>query len=235
MPELSKHIIAIGGGGIGRNKGEEALCRYIISQARTKTPKALFIGTATGEDPYYTSSAYKRFNAQGVLTNHLSLFTRTPKDVEGFVLEHDIIYVGGGNTKSMLAVWKEWGVDKALAKAYDEGVVLCGVSAGAICWFEQGLTDSWEIDLNVIPCMGFLKGSMAPHYDSEEDRRPSFHKFLKKGKIMSGYAAEENVALHFVNGSLSKTITHQKGQKGYMLSTEIKGLEKVLKAEMLEY
>ena len=235
----NKHIIAIGGGGLGRNKGEEAMCRYIMSHARTKTPKAqglkaLFIGTATGDRYDYMSSMYQWFNKQGVLMNHLPLFTRTPVDVEAFILEHDIVYVGGGNTKSMLAVWKDWGVDKALKKAYDQGIVLCGVSAGAICWFEHGLTDSWDVDLNVLPCLGFLKGSMAPHYDSEKDRRPSFHKFLKSGEIMDGYAAEEDVAIHFVDGKLHKVVSYKEGQKAYALKANLDNLEEPLQVEMLD-
>ena len=230
---MNKHIIAIGGGGLGRNEGEKKLCDYLIAQARTKTPKALFIGTATGDRFDYVASVYKRFNDKGVLCNDLTFFARTPVDLETFVLAHDIIYVGGGNTKSMLAVWREWGLDKILEKAHDQGIVLCGVSAGAICWFEQGLTDSWDVDLNVIPCLGFLKGSMAPHYDSEKDRRPSFHKFLESGDIMDGYAAEEDVAMHFVNGALHKTLTHRAGQKGYALSVGVDGYETLIEPEML--
>ena len=91
--------------------------------------------------------------------------------------------MGGGNTKSMLAVWREWKLDKLLLKAYNRGAILCGVSAGAICWFEKGVTDSWASNLNVMDCMGFVDGCCCPHFDGEEDRRPSEAKFIMDEKM----------------------------------------------------
>ena len=117
-----------------------------------------------------------------------------------------MIYVGGGNTKSMLAVWREWKLDKLLLKAYNKGKVLCGVSAGAICWFEQGITDSWASNLNVMDCLGFLPEMACPHYQEEKDRRPDVHKMLKNGKSMPGWAIDGGAAVHFKNGEYYKSI-----------------------------
>ena len=118
-----------------------------------------------------------------------------------------MIYVGGGNTKSMLAVWKEWKLDKLLIKAYNRGVVLSGISAGAICWFETGVTDSWASNLNVIDCLGMLEGGCCPHYNSEKNRRPSVHKFIKENKLSSVYALEDGAAIHFKDNEPYKNIS----------------------------
>jgi peptidase E len=98
------------------------------------------------------------------------IFKRTP-DLRAFLLNQDVIYVGGGNTKSMLVVWRDWGLPELLREAWEKGIVLTGVSAGAICWFEQGVTDSWAGELRPFDCLGFLPGSCCPHYDGEGNRR----------------------------------------------------------------
>ena len=101
----------------------------------------------------------------------MDFFKRTP-NLENLIKEQDVIFVGGGNTKSMLAVWKDWGLDILLKSAYEKGVVMSGVSAGAICWFEKGITDSWNSDLSIIDCMNFVPGICCPHYDEEVAREP---------------------------------------------------------------
>ena len=111
----------------------------------------------------------------------------------------DIVYIGGGNTKSMLAVFREWGLDKILINAYHSGKILAGVSAGAICWFTQGVTDSWAHGLRAMDCMNVLDGCCCPHYDGEKNRRPSVLKFLKENKISSCFAIEDGAALHYKN------------------------------------
>src|SRR5204863_9132516 len=120
----------------------------------------------------------------------LSLFDRTP-DLAPLLLNQDLIYVGGGNTKSMLAVWKDWGLDVILKQAWKAGIVLAGTSAGAICWFQQGITDSFAGELRVLDCLGFIEGSCCPHYNGEAERRPSFHRMLQESRIRGGYALED--------------------------------------------
>ena len=137
--------------------------------------------------------------------------------MEGVVNKADIIYVGGGNTKSMLAVWKEWKLDRLLKKAYNRGVVLSGVSAGAICWFETGVTDSWASNLNLIDCMGILKGSCCPHYNSEKDRRPREHKFITDKKLPSVYSIEDGAAIHFKDDKPYKNISFMKDAKVFVV------------------
>ena len=214
-----KQIIAIGGGGFGRNPNQRIIEKYIIDQSSVSKPNVLFIPTASAEDKSYTVNFYSCFNGLNCNPSHLNLFQRTPR-IEGLINKADIIYVGGGNTKSMLAVWKEWKLDKFLIKAYIKGTVLAGVSAGAICWFDTGITDSWASNLNYIDCLGILPGSCCPHYDSEKDRRPSVHKFIENEKIKSVYAIEDGAAIHFVDDAPYKNISFFKDSKVFFVDKQ---------------
>jgi peptidase E len=133
------------------------------------------------------------------------------------LLNQDVIYVGGGNTKSMLAVWREWGLPALLREAWDCGVVLAGVSAGAICWFEQGLTDSWAGKLRPLDCLGFLPGSCCPHYDGEADRRPVLHRLLAAGEISPGIAIEDWTGVHFSGTKIERVISAKAGSRAYSM------------------
>ncbi len=138
---MKKQIIAIGGGGFGRSPGEGVIEKYILDQSDKEKPNICFIPTATGDNEAYKVNYYSTFSKLNCSPVHLDFFKRTP-DLEELIKHQDIIFVGGGNTKSMLAVWKDWGLDLILKEAYERGVIMCGVSAGAICWFEEGVTDS---------------------------------------------------------------------------------------------
>ena len=144
----------------------------------------------------------------------MNFFQRTP-NLRSIINKQDIIYIGGGNTKSMLAVWREWKLDKLLFKAYERGVILCGVSAGAICWFEKGVSDSWASNLSVIDCMGYLKGCCCPHYDGEANRKPSVEKFLNEETMESCYALDDGSAIHFKDGKFHSAVSFYKGAKAY--------------------
>ena len=214
-----KQIIAIGGGGFGRNPNQRVIEKYIIEQSNIERPNVLFIPTASAEDKSYIVNFYSCFNGLNCNPSHLNFFQRTPR-IDSLINSADIIYVGGGNTKSMLAVWREWKLDKLLMKAYKKGTILSGVSAGAICWFDTGVTDSWASNLNVIDCMGFLSGSCCPHYDSEKDRKPSVHKFIEDNKVPSVYAIEDGAAMHFIDNKPYKNISFYKGSNIYLVNKE---------------
>ena len=134
---MKKQIIAIGGGGFGRSPGEGVIEKYILDQSNKERPNICFIPTATGDNEAYKVNYYSTFSKLNCSPVHLDFFKRTP-DLEELIEQQDVIFVGGGNTKSMLAVWKDWGLDLILKEAYERGVIMCGVSAGAICWFEEG-------------------------------------------------------------------------------------------------
>ena len=122
-----------------------------------ENPNICFIPTATGDDEAYKVNFYSTFSQLNCTPSHLDFFKRTAK-LEDIIFPQDIVFVGGGNTKSMLAVWKEWGLVQILKEAYEAGTIMCGVSAVAICWFEKGITDSWADELKFIDCLGFVSG-----------------------------------------------------------------------------
>ncbi len=135
-------------------------------------------------------------------------------------MKNDIIFVGGGNTKSMLAVWRDWGLDIILKRAYESGIVMSGVSAGAICWFDKGITDSWANKLNILDCLGFTKGSCCPHYDEEAERKPSLSKFILNKEINDCYAVEGGCALHIVNDEVYKAVSFKENKNALLVKSE---------------
>jgi peptidase E len=164
----------------------------------------------------------------------LTFFKRTP-DLRSFLLNQDIIYVGGGNTKSLLALWRDWGVTEILREAWESGVVLTGVSAGAICWFEQGLTDSFSDGLRPLDCLGFLPGSCCPHYDGEPQRRPSYHRLLAGGAISAGVAIEDWTGVHFKDTKIHNVIASKRGARAYTLRAVYGSVQEVaLASEFLD-
>ena len=217
----SRNIIAIGGGGFGANPGQGIIERYILKQAKKKNPKICFIPTATGDNEAYKVNFYSTFTNLGCRPSHLDFFKRTP-NLKDLILNQDAIFVGGGNTKSMLAVWKEWGLDKLLKIAYKNGVVMSGVSAGAICWFQNGITDSWASNLKVMPCLNFVKGTCCPHYDEEPERRPAVKKLLLKNTMRNVFAVDGGAALHIKDEKIFKSVVFRKEKSSYLVSQERK-------------
>jgi peptidase E len=211
-------IIAIGGGGFLAEPRNLALEKYILDQTGKNRPDVLMIPTARGDAEDYIAKFHAAFRELGARTQHLPFFQRTP-DLRSLLLAQDAIFVGGGNTKSMLAVWREWGVTQLLEEAYNAGIVLGGQSAGAICWFEQGVTDSWADRLRPLACMGLLAGSCCPHYDGEVERRPAYHAFIRSGEVKHGYAIEDGVAAHFRGGRLERVVSKKAGAKAYYVNT----------------
>jgi aminopeptidase N len=194
----NKNIVAIGGGGFGRSLGELKIEKYITSLVKKERPKICFIPTASGDNDSYKLNFYRAFSKLNCITSHLDFFSRT-ENLEKKILSQDIIYVGGGNTKSMLAVWKEWDLQNILKIAYEKGIIMSGVSAGAICWFDQGITDSFSDKLEIINCLGIIKGIACPHYDEEKEREPFVKKIIKNQRIDSCICIEGNCALHIKN------------------------------------
>jgi aminopeptidase N len=216
---MDKQIIAIGGGGFGRNPGDGVIEQYILDQTGKEKPNICFIPTATGDNEAYKVNYYSTFSKLDCNPIHLDFFKRTP-DLEQLIPQQDAIFVGGGNTKSMLAVWKDWNLDKLLKEAYEKGIVMSGVSAGANCWFERAVVDSWEEDLRVIDCMGFIKGICCPHYDEEPQRRPAVKTFLEDGIIDSCYSVEGNCALHIKNDDEYLSVDFGKEKNAYIVSID---------------
>lgn len=208
-----QQIIAIGGGGFSMEKSP-LLDEYILKTSGKESPKVCFVPTATGDSEGYTLRFYRRFGQSNCRLTDLQLFEREITDLEAFVCSQDIIYVGGGNTANLLAVWRVHGFDRALQKALSSGTVLAGLSAGSICWFESGVSDSFGKELKEIKGLGFLQGSHCPHYDSEEQRRSSYQHFVEMGMV-GGYATDDGVGLHFIDGHLHRIVSSRPHAKAY--------------------
>jgi len=221
----SKNIVAIGGGGFGRSLGSLEIEKYIISLINKKRPKICFIPTASGDNILYKLNFYRAFSQLDCITSHIDFFSRT-ENLEKKVLSQDIIYVGGGNTKSMLAVWKEWNLHNILKNAYEKGIVMSGVSAGAICWFEKGITDSFAKELNIIECLGIVDGIACPHFDEEKDREPYVNDIIRRGIIKSCICIEGNCALHIKNDFEYSSIDFGNGKKCFKVTKEKNNLKK---------
>ena len=214
---MSKQIIAIGGGGFTDPEKDYKLERYLLSLISKESPNVCFLPQASNESNEYIVKFYESFTAMKAKPSWISLFGRVEPTWKDLLMEQDLIYVGGGNTRSMLALWKEWGMDKVLKEAYQQGTILAGVSAGAICWFEECITDSvWP--LGSIKGLGFLKGSCCPHYDSEPERKPTFLKMVNGKEIIPGIALEDYSAAHYIDGMLHKVVISRPNKKAYLVS-----------------
>ncbi len=217
---MAVQIIALGGGGFSMDTPDNLLDRYILAQTGKDRAKVAFLGQASGEASSYYEKFHAAFEAMGQEHTTLSLFTPHTADIEGFLLSQDLIYVGGGNTKSMLALWREWGLDVILRKAAASGVVLAGISAGAICWFTQGLTDSIYGQLNTLNGLGYLPGSATPHYDGEANRRPTYTSKVAAGAIQPGYALCDFAGAHFIDGKLVRCVASREGANVYHVTRD---------------
>jgi peptidase E len=229
-----RQIIAMGGGGFSMEPENHLLDDYILKASRKVKPKICFLATASGDARGYIDNFYTFFKTKTCVPSHLSLFNGHTDKIEKFILSQDILYIGGGNTRNMLVLWKEWKLDKAIVKAYKKGTLLCGLSAGSICWFEQGLTDSVPNQLNKLDCLGILKGSNCPHFDGEEKRRPAYKKLIQSGQMKGGIATDDGCALHYIDEKLFNIISSRQTAKAYSFIKKLKKTEeKVLSPNFL--
>jgi peptidase E len=210
---MAQQIVAIS----GMSYDNINMMRYILNLSGKERPKVCFLPQATAESSDYIIGFYDAFTKFGAEPSWQSLFGRVPRNWKEHILAQDIIYVGGGNTKSMVALWRDWGMDEVLKEALNNGTILSGVSAGAICWFEQCVTDSvWP--LGAIQGLGWLKGSACPHYDGEPERRPTVLQMVKDGEIIPGIAMQDHAAAHYIDGELHKIVVTQAETQAFHVS-----------------
>jgi peptidase E len=210
-----RQIVAMGGGVLAPDSGNFKLEEYIIASSRAQRPRICYVSTASGDDAAYVARFYESYGRFDVRLKTLPFFRRTPADLRAFLFECDVVHVGGGNTRSMLAVWRHWNFDQVLREAYERGIVLCGSSAGAICWFESGVTDSVAGDLTPMECLGILPGSNCPHYDAEKERRPSYQRMVREGLLPGGLACDDGAGAHFIDGSLARVVSARENARAY--------------------
>jgi dipeptidase E len=214
-------VVAMGGGGFSMEPDNPLLDDHVLDLARAshgrERPRVCFLPTASGDAPGYIAGFYTAFARRSEAT-HLALFERSVEDVDAFLLDQDVVYVGGGNTENMLAVWRIHGVDRALRHAWGAGTVMAGLSAGSLCWFETGTTDSLGTGLAPLSAgLGFVPGSHAPHYDSEASRRPHYQRLIAEGVLPAGHAADDGAALVFHGPDLAEVVASRSGALGYRI------------------
>ena len=200
---MTRRIVVCG----GQQLSYPALTRYLLGLARRPRPRVLFLGTASGDGAGYLLTFYQAFAGVDSEPSHLALFDRVIDDIDGLVRSQDVVIVGGGNTANMLAIWRLHGVENALRNAYADGTVLSGWSAGCLCWFEGGVTDSFTPNLGALrDGLGILSGSACPHYDSQEAWRPVFAREIAAG-LPPGIALEDGVAARYDDERLVEVVS----------------------------
>jgi peptidase E len=196
---------------------EFKLARYVIGLSKKRRPNVAYFPHASDNNAGPRFAFYEAMRQFECMPSTLSLFDTPPHaDLARYVLEQDVIFVGGGNTKSMVSLWRAWGLDALLRRANRNGAVLAGVSAGGNCWFDACVTDSLTVDLTGWDgCLGFLKGAFCPHYDGEAMRRPTFHRLVASGALPAGVACDDHAAAHFENGKLKQIVAATERASGY--------------------
>ena len=214
MPSIEKKIIAIGGGGF-THQADESLDQFVVDQSKKINNKIGFLATASNDDKKKISLFYKRFENTESELSHFNLTS----DVNGFaewILNKDIVYIGGGNTKFMLEIWKNNMLENIFKKAYESGIILSGVSAGAVCWFEWILSDSVSPGFKPLKGINLISGSCTPH-SSNIERINQFQQDIKNGKLPHGIAIDDGVAVVFIDGKPTEVYSARNNHEAYFL------------------
>jgi dipeptidase E len=204
-------------GGLRPTPGKtHPIVNYLLDLVGKPRARVCFVPTATGDSPATLVAMYSRFPAARAERTHLELFSRTVKDTRSMLLAQDIIYVGGGNTVNLLAVWRAHGVDKVMREAWENGVILTGGSAGSLCWYECGTTDSFDLYelARLDDGLGFLPGSHCPHYDGEPQRRPFYHSLIANG-LPQGIAIDDDAAVRYDAVAVAEVVSARAGATAY--------------------
>ena len=231
ISDTTRKLFIFGG---GRDK---AISNYIIRLTKKENPKICFVPTATGDSPASILAWYASCEDMAMRPYVMRTFIDSYSSKESFeeiIMKMDAILVGGGNTLNMIAIWKSQGIDLALRKAYDAGILMTGASAGSLCWFESGTTDSRPKQLTKVECLGWIKGSHCPHYNVEEFRRPVYHELIKKGELAPGYACDNQSGIYFENEKVVSCISSNEKSKSYRVDlVDGKIAEQELKSEII--
>jgi dipeptidase E len=238
MRHRTAQIVAMGGGGFSMERENQLLDDYVLSLSGSSHPRICFLPTASGDADHYVVRFYRRFSAC-CQASHISLFRRdqggegVEDDLAAHLLAQDVIYVGGGNVLSMLGVWRAHGLDEVLRQAWRRGIVLCGPSAGSLCWFAEALS-AFHGAPRRVRGLGLLPYSNCVHYDAEPARRGEYHRFVGDG-MRPGYAADDGVALHFRGTRLERVLSSRAGGRAYRVEIqEAEVIEQPLEVQRLD-
>jgi peptidase E len=224
--------ILIAGGGYNT-----AFIRYMAQLTGKPRPKILYLPTASADSPAGTISFYEScapLDVEPSVQNSFIASTRQSRGWDEVLLSVDGIVASGGNTLNQQAIWKAQGIDAILRQAWDRGIVLGGASAGSLCWFEEGTTDSRPKELSTVQCLGFLKGSHSPHYDREPGRRPLYQKLIGSGQMKPGYACDNDAGIYFEDNEVKRVVSTRAEAKVYYVSVvDGKVVERVMEPERI--
>jgi dipeptidase E len=218
MGPKTPQIVALGGGGFSMERDGSLLDDYVLSLLSPERPRVCFLPTASGDADHYVVRFYRRFSGC-CDASHVSLFRRdqgtggVEEDLPAHLLSQDLIYVGGGNVVSMLGAWRAHGLDDVLRAAWRRGIVLCGPSAGSLCWFDEALS-AFHGPPRTVRGLGLLPYSNCVHYDAEPARRGQYHRLVAEG-MRGGFAVEDGVALHFRRTRLHAVVSSRAGAGAY--------------------
>jgi peptidase E len=231
-PSAATRKVLIAGGGFGT-----AFLRYMASLTGKARPRICYLPTASADSPQGALSFYQNcapLNVEPHVQNSFIASTRQNKSWEEVFLSMDAIVCSGGNTLNQQAIWKAQGIDLVLKEAWDRGIVLGGASAGSLCWFEEGTTDSRPKELTIVKCLGFIKGSHSPHYDAEPGRRPLYQKLISSGEMQPGYACDNDAGIYFEDNTVKRVVSTRAAAKVYYVSVEGgRAVEKVMEPERI--
>ena len=230
--ESTRKLFVFGGG------TDKPIMNHIIKLTRKENPKICFVPTATGDSIVSITNWYSLVEGLPMRPHVMRAFINSYTTKESFeetLMKMDAIFVGGGNTLNMIAVWKSQGIDIALRKAYDAGILMSGASAGSLCWFESGTTDSRPKDLSKVECLGWIKASHCPHYNVEEFRRPLYHDLITRKELSPGYACDNQSGIYFENEKLIQCVSSNAKSKSYFVDlVDGKIAERELKIDIIQ-
>ena len=210
-----RQIVSFGGGGFSMEAGNPLLDEFVLELTGERRPKVCFLPSASGDADHYIVRFYRHFSADRCEPSHLSLFRRerTPVDPRKHLLAQDLIYVGGGSVTSLIGVWCAHGIDEILRECWERGVVLCGLSAGSLCWFSEGVS-TFHGAAQRTEGLGLLPWSNTVHYSSEPARRNALFAWLRDG-MAPAYAADDGAALHFIGDEVAQVVASRPGARAY--------------------
>ena len=215
-------MLAVGGGMLMPRDAVPLQVKYAMELTGQARPRLCVLNTAVGDDPSAYLRFYDRLAETPARVRHLALFPMpNVADPEDLLLSQDVIFVGGGSVANMVAVWRVHGIDEILRKAWQAGIVLAGSSAGGLCWFEGGTTDSFGVRLRPFTDgLGMLAGSFCPHYNSEPERRPLYQRLVADGTLPGGIACDDGVGAHFADETLSELVSDRPGATAYRVEPD---------------
>lgn len=227
-----KRKILIAGGNFG-----EAFIRYLATLTGKPRPRLCYLPTASADRADGIVTWFKTCASLDVFPFVQETFIASPRQTQSWeevFLSMDGIVASGGNTLNQQAIWKAQGIDVVLREAWDRGIVLGGASAGSLCWFEEGTSDSRPKELTPVKCLGFLKGSHSPHYDREAQRRPLYQKLILSGEMKPGYACDNDAGIYFEDNEVKRVVSTRAEAKVYYVSVVSGHIdEKVLEPERI--